>query len=156
MIAAPALLTNATCVLAMSTISRMLRTRDAMRELLDRSATIGADAKDKAKLVDQACRIERQGQVLLGALRSIYLALGAFSGATLLMLFAAAMLRVRWAGWFQNLATISVILVAVGVASLVLGSARLFQATRLSLADMRDEAATIRQRMQSGSDAMLG
>jgi len=32
-IAAPALLTNASSVLAMSTINRMLRTRDRMREL---------------------------------------------------------------------------------------------------------------------------
>jgi hypothetical protein len=37
-IAAPALLTNATSVLAMSTINRMLRTRDRMHELFKESA----------------------------------------------------------------------------------------------------------------------
>jgi len=32
MIVAPAMLTNASCVLALSTINRMLRTRERMRE----------------------------------------------------------------------------------------------------------------------------
>ena len=36
-IVAPALLTNASCLLALSTINRLLRTRDSMRELLKES-----------------------------------------------------------------------------------------------------------------------
>ena len=41
-IAAPALLTNASSVLALSTINRMLRTRDRMHELFVKSEGDGA------------------------------------------------------------------------------------------------------------------
>jgi hypothetical protein len=156
MIAAPALLTNATCILAAGTVSRMLRTHDAMRDLLEQSAKLELRAQDRSKLVDQARRVERQGEVLLGALRCVYVALGAFSGATLLMLFAAGLLKARWEGLFQSLARITLVVVAVGVGSLVLGSVRLFHATRLSLADMRDEASTIRERLQTEPESPLG
>src|SRR5256885_9456133 len=86
-IAAPALLTNASSVLALSTINRMLRTRDRMKELFEKSQ---ADTEpDSRRLLEQTDRVERQAAFLLSALRSIYVALGAFSGATLVTLLGA-------------------------------------------------------------------
>ncbi len=57
-IAAPAILTNATSVLAMSTINRMLRTRDRMHELLKESAN-PANLQD-TKFVERTNRVEQQ------------------------------------------------------------------------------------------------
>src|SRR2546423_322558 len=72
-IAAPALLTNASSVLAMSTINRMLRTRDRMRELYLQSEG-GKQLEPEASrlFIDQVNRVERQGVLLLRGLRAIY------------------------------------------------------------------------------------
>ena len=75
LIAAPALLTNATCVLAMGTVNRMLRTRDRMHELF-------MEARKNPELVTpymlaQTQRVERQAVLLLQALAAIYVAKGA-------------------------------------------------------------------------------
>src|SRR5258707_12155239 len=82
-VAAPALLTNASSVFAMSTINRMLRTRDSMRDLLAKSEAGGQTEVQAQRLVAHVNRVERQAALLLQALRSIYIALGAFASATL-------------------------------------------------------------------------
>src|SRR5712691_6565238 len=82
-VAAPALLTNATSVLALSTINRMLRTRDRMHELFDKSEAGEYPESEGVRLIEQVNRVEKQAVLLLRALRSIYVALGAFGAATL-------------------------------------------------------------------------
>lgn len=83
-IVAPAILTNASSVLAMSTINRMLRTRDRMHELWKESA--GATPPHGANFIEQVNRVERQAMLLLRALHWIYVALGAFAAASLVTL----------------------------------------------------------------------
>src|SRR6266404_5711323 len=83
-IVAPAIMTNATSVLAMSTINRMLRTRERMHELFAESE--GATGFRGAAYVDQVNRVERQAILLLRALRLIYTALGGFAAASLVTL----------------------------------------------------------------------
>ncbi len=78
-IAAPAILTNATSVLAMSTINRMLRTRDRMHDLFRESEN--AAKRRGEKFVEQVNRAERQATLLLCALHWIYAAPGAFAAA---------------------------------------------------------------------------
>src|SRR5438445_3088062 len=90
-VAAPALLTNASSVLALSTINRMLRTRDRMHELFTRSEAGGQTEAVSAHLVEQVNRVERQATLLLRALRSIYGALAAFACATLVTLLGASL-----------------------------------------------------------------
>src|SRR5438045_6804467 len=80
-IAAPAVVTNAASVLAMSTINRMLRTRDRMHELLAQSESGVKTATGAQRLVAQVNRVERQGSLLLRAVRWIYVAVGAFVAA---------------------------------------------------------------------------
>src|SRR3989442_3715669 len=82
-IVAPALLTNSSSVLAMSTINRMLRTRDRMHELYTASEKPDASEKDSARVLEQVTRVEHQALLLLQALRFIYVALGSFASATL-------------------------------------------------------------------------
>jgi hypothetical protein len=141
-IAAPAILTNATSVLAMSTINRMLRTRDRMHELFRESrnpATIRDDA-----FIRQVNRVERQAMYLLSALRWIYVALGAFAGASLVTLLGALfgqleheiLIRVGVGG--------GLVLGVVGVAGLIGGCVNLLHATQLSLVNIREEAQAMR------------
>src|SRR6267143_827617 len=90
-IVAPALLTNASSVLALSTINRMLRTRDRMHELFAKSEAGGHSEAEAARLVEQVNRVEKQALLLLRALHSIYVALGAFAAATLVTLLGAGL-----------------------------------------------------------------
>ena len=145
-IAAPALLTNASSVLAMSTINRMLRTRDRMRELYLQSEE-GKERKPDASRIfmDQVNRVEKQGVLLLRGLRAIYVALAAFASATLVTLLGAALVPFQEAILFRLLAGLGIVLGFVGVGGLVVGTLSLFQATQLSLASIREEAALIRK-----------
>src|SRR5882672_39285 len=86
-IVAPAILTNATSVLAMSTINRMLRTRERMQQLFAESES-GAQFHG-TRFVEQVNRVERQAVLLLTAMRWIYLSLGAFAAASLVTLLGA-------------------------------------------------------------------
>ena len=144
-IAAPALLTNASSVLAMSTINRMLRTRDRMRDLFAKSEAGGLSEAEAARLIEQVDRVEKQAVLLLRALRSIYVALGAFSGATLTTLLGAGLAHFQGA-WLGALAALGLVLGFVGVGGLVFGSFNLFRATQISLINIREEAALIRKR----------
>jgi hypothetical protein len=146
LIVAPAMLTNASCVLAMSTINRMLRTRERMRELLKESEADGAPLEDVARNTRQVDRVERQAVLLMGALGSIYVALGSFALATLVSLLGAAFATTENPGPFRVLAMMGFVLGFVGVTGLVIGSARLFHATQLSLLNIREEAEAIRRR----------
>src|SRR5881296_3725984 len=145
-IAAPALLTNASSVLALSTINRMLRTRDRMHELFTRSEAGGQAEAESARLIEQVNRVERQATLLLSALRSIYVALAAFACATLVTLLGASLAHFQGAIWLRLLAGIGVILGFIGVGGLVVGCASLARATQLSLINIHEEAALVRQR----------
>ena len=58
LVAAPALLTNASSVLALGTINRMLRTRDRMHELFTESKTGGQPIEDRNHLKEATDRVE--------------------------------------------------------------------------------------------------
>ncbi len=148
-IAAPALLTNASSVLAMSTINRMLRTRDRMRELFNQSeAGKEMEAEARAALMEQVNRVENQAVLLLRALKAIYVALGAFAGATLVTLLGAAVAPFQEAMLFRVLAGLGLALGFVGVGGLVAGALNLFRATQLSLLSIREEAEWIRRKQK--------
>ncbi len=145
-IVAPAMLTNASSVLAMSTINRMLRTRERMSELYAASARTDLPDPERELLLSQVNRVERQGLLLLRALRAIYVALGSFAAATLVTLFAAVLEQVHLATWYRPLTISGLIAGSIGVAMLIYGAMLLFHATRLSLASISEEAGAIRQR----------
>ena len=149
LIAAPAILTNATSTLAHSTLNRMFRTRDRMSELFMKSEGEGLSGESAALLLEQVSRAERQAMLLLGALHSIYIALGAFAGATLITLVAGGLAAVVATSWFNLLASLGVMLGVVGVGGLAFGSAGLFKATRMSLDNIQAEAAIIRRRQSA-------
>jgi hypothetical protein len=80
------------------------------------------------------------------AAQHIYVALGAFSAATLVTLLGAVLGPFQGAIWFRVLVGLGLVLGFGGVGGLVFGSVSLFQATQLSLTNIRKEAALIRER----------
>jgi len=145
-IAAPALLTNATSVLALSTTNRMLRTREAMTAMLARSERGAVGADEQEIFLRQVNRTEIQAGLMLTSLSAIYTALGSFAGATLMTLVGAALLPVIGGPIEIAVGVLGLSLGALGVFCLILGSLRLFGATKLSLVTIREEAAVIRLR----------
>ena len=142
LVVAPALLTNASSVLAMSTVNRMVRAHDRMH---------GFFAKSEAgELSDfftaQVDRVEKQAALLLRALHSIYIALAAFACATLVTLLGAELVSVGGAFSLRAVGGLGIALGFLGVGGLVVACVNLFRATYLSLLNIRDEAATIRRR----------
>lgn len=146
-IAAPAVLTNATSVLAMSTINRMLRTRDRMQQLFEMSEKPTQNPADAQRLLDQVNRVERQASLLLRAMHSIYVALGAFAAASLVTLLGVVL--EHWqVGWLRVLIGVGLLLGFLGVGGLIAGCLNLLRVTRLSIANIRQEADTIRDRQE--------
>jgi hypothetical protein len=146
-IVAPAILTNATSVLAMSTINRMLRTRERMNELYAESES-ATSSKDSDTLLRQVNRVERQGALLLGALRWIYSALSAFAAAALVTLLGAVFGHFGNVVLVQVVVSLGLLLGVVGVTGLIGGCVNLTRATQLSLANISEEAALIRARQK--------
>jgi len=145
-VAAPALLTNASSGLALSTINRMLRTRERMHELFNESEAGDKTDEERIHIITVTDRVEKQAVLLLSALHSIYLALAAFASATLVTLLGAGLAAFRGGIWVHALAIVGLGLGFFGTGGLVFGCANLFQATRLSLVNIRDEAVFIRKR----------
>jgi len=143
-IVAPALLTNASCVLVLSTTNRMLRTREIMKEHHARFEAGGLTVDQAARLLHLVERVEKQGVCFLQGMRSIYVALGAFAAATLVTLFGAVLFHLQSQPWFSIVVGLGLALGALGVASIVSGCFALFRATHLSLLSIHEEAALAR------------
>src|SRR5215467_645634 len=117
-VAAPALLTNASSVLALSTINRMLRTRDHMTELL-RKSEAGIHSEIAANhLFEMVNRVETQAALLLKALHAIYVGLGAFASATLVTLLGAGAALLLGELWLRLMGWLGLALGIAGVGGL--------------------------------------
>jgi hypothetical protein len=145
-IAAPALLTNASCLLALSTINRLVRTRDSMHELLQESES--TTRVQRPNFIEHVNRVERQAAVLLRALLCIYVGLGAFVAATLVTLLGAVAGQLGSELAMRIVIGVGLVLGVVGVAGLLGGCVNLFQATQLSLINICEEAMAIRARQE--------
>jgi len=143
-IVAPAILTNATSVLAMSTINRMLRTRDRMHQLYADSQK--ESHRNTPLFLEQVSRVERQGILLLSAMRWIYVSLGAFAAASLVTLLGALFSQEGESTLRHVVISAGLGLGLTGVTGLVGGCFNLFRATQLSLVNIREEARLIRER----------
>lgn len=146
-IAAPAILTNASSVLAMSTINRMLRTRERMQQLFEQSSL--ATTRKDAVFLAQVNRVERQALFLLHAMRWIYVAIGSFAAASLVSLLGAGAGQAGFQGLLHFIMVTGLLLGFVGVGGLICGCFNLFKATELSLENIREEAKIIRDRQKT-------
>jgi len=145
LIVAPAVLTNATSVLALSTSNRFLRAGERLRSLaaeLEKAVT----PADREWRVVHINRIEHQAVLLLTGLRADYVALGSFVSASLISILGAGCA----AGELHAAALVMVFLALaigfLGAGALVWACVNLLRATRLSMLNISEEAAIIRQR----------
>jgi len=154
LIVAPAILTNACSVLAMSTSNRLARAVDRARELARQlegadSHTVPASEKDNARRLEELDATERRAEMLLFVLRSFYIALGGFASATLASLLGAILAVYSGGPFVKVFEIIGVSAGLVGVGSLVRGSAILVRETGIAVQVIHKRAASIRSNLAS-------
>ena len=147
LIAAPAVLTNASSVLALGTSNRFARAIDRARALsaqLEKEAVTG----DPMTLlrVHQLNRTERRSLMLLQALRAFYFALGSFAAAALVSLIGASVAASEHALLYRGALLLALATGVVGVSGLVIGCSLLVGETQLAVKNVHEEAKLVRER----------
>jgi len=145
LIAAPAVLTNATSVLALSTSNRFLRAGERLRAVTAEYEK-ATKPEDRDWRLVHIGRIEKQALMLLHALRFVYVAMGSFVSASLVSILGAALSAQEFHPLDFIMMVIAMMAGFVGAAALAWGCMNLFRATRLSMLNISEEAAMIRAR----------
>lgn len=138
LIAAPAVLTNATAVLIMSTSNRFARAIDRARELATRIDKIpGRKGAEFTRLVDELVYSRTRALLLLKAMRCFYLSLAAFALVALVSLLGAgfASAAIPWVSTILVIFSVLAGMTAVG--GLVYGSSLILRETRIVVAVMK-------------------
>lgn len=150
LIVAPAILTNASSVLIMSTSNRLARGVDRARELSKQlEATADLKCKEAQRRLRELAAAERRTLLLLQALRSFYVALGAFAFAAFVSLLGAVAAPIKMAAIVLPLELAGVGAGLIAVAALVNGSFLLLKETRIAVEVVSERAATVRERFGS-------
>ena len=153
LIVAPAILTNAASVLAMSTSNRLARAVDRARELARQleahdvsQASSGADRAEFERRLDELSATETRTTMLLHVLQSFYFALGGFASSTLASLLGAVLAPSGPRGVVTLFEVLAVAAGTIGVASMVRGSALLVRETSIAVRVISARAASVRAR----------
>jgi hypothetical protein len=149
LIVAPAVLTNATSVLIMSTSNRLARAVDRARELttsLEADATLAASSND-VKLSELATAEDRM-LMLIRALRIFYVALGGFASAALLSLVSAATAPLGVGSLTTVLELVAVAAGLIAVSALLHGAQLLIRETRIAVSVLQERASRLKKRLQ--------
>jgi ABC-type Fe3+-siderophore transport system permease subunit len=143
LIVAPAILTNASAVLAMSTSNRLARAVDRARELLRQAEAGDAGAERSRHLRDLGITQER-AVMLLRVLRSFYVALAGFALATLIALIGAAVAPTAPRPFVLGVELLGLAAGVVAVSALTHGAVVLVRETRMAVAHMQERIAQAR------------
>ena len=147
LIVAPAVLTNASSVLVMSTSNRLARAVDRARELSKQLEEAGALTSSEAvRRLRELAATEQRSLMLLVALRSFYVALGSFASAALVSLLGAVLVLMGAGGPVRVLEVGGVVAGLLAVSALVHGSVVLVRETRLVVQVLQERAASIHAR----------
>lgn len=142
---APAILTNASSVLIMSTSNRLARAVDRAREI-SKQLEIVADSSssESQRRLYELSASETRALLLLRGLRSFYVALGGFAFAALISLLGAAMVPTNLAFPVRLLEGAGVAAGLFAVGALVYGSSLLLRETKIAVEVLSERAATVR------------
>jgi hypothetical protein len=148
LIVAPAILTNACSVLAMSTSNRLARAVDRARELSKQlEATEDRSSEETARRLRELVGSETRALLLVTALRSLYAGLGGFASAALISLLGAVLFPTGVRTLVTGLEIAAVAVGLAAVAALVHASVLLVRETRIAVQVIQDRADRVRARL---------
>jgi len=139
-IVAPAILTNASALMILSTSNRFARAIDRSRELSRQ--IVEARKEREPELLDrldtEILLTEKRAVYLLNAIRSFYFSLGGFALGALVSLLGASLisLQINWVNRFFAIS--SVLAVFLAVSGLLAGSVSLFRESRITVGILQD------------------
>jgi Protein of unknown function (DUF2721) len=135
-VVAPAVLTNASSVLALGTNNRLAR-------VADRSHAVTAQlagARDHEAAVTELAVLQTRAQLLLRALRCFYLGLGLFASSALISIAGSIVVYYGQPAAFQIAAGIGAVCGASAVIALVCGCVLMIRETQLAVKGLVYEA----------------
>ena len=145
LIVAPAVLTNASSILVLSTSNRLARAVDRARTLAAHLESPGrADERLTGLRFKEMDSAVRRALLLLSALRFFYASIGAFATAALTSLVGAALLNTPVEVLPATLEGVAVVAGLIGVMGLVLGCVLLLRETRIAVRVVSEEATHLR------------
>src|SRR5215510_16329815 len=107
LIAAPAVFTNASSVLALGTGNRLARVVDRTRQLVRELHGTEANTATKKLWVDHLGRLEQRGALLVRAMSFFYGAIGCFAAASVVSLLGASVITAQYKWPFETIVVIS-------------------------------------------------
>lgn len=154
LIAAPAVLTNASAILTLSTSNRLARAVDREREIMREIETCDALETPLARARLRELPAEHQRVLMLiGALRDFYVALGSFASAVLVSLVGAVLTPVVSAPLSLALELAAIGTGFVAVAALVRGAMRLVRETRVAVGILEERASLVQAEFEMRASA---
>ena len=141
LIVAPAVLTNASSVLIMSTSNRLARAVDrAQKFSTDLSGTEDRETEGARFCLRELNAAEDRSIMLMEALRSFYIALGGFACAAFLSLAGALLFAYLPGAVSQTIQFVAVGAGFIAVGGLIRGSAILLRETQIAVGMLRERA----------------
>jgi hypothetical protein len=152
-IAAPAILTNASSVMALGTSNRFARTVERARSLAkDLSASEPPAPRFLALRTRQLQFANRRALLLVRALTAFYVSLGAFAGASLTSLLGAVFVIVNHDAMRMTGMTVAFICGTIGIAGLITGAGILVYESRLAYAILLEETKVLVEDISQARD----
>jgi hypothetical protein len=139
-VVAPAILTNASSVLALGTSNRLARVVDRTRIVAAELARLIPESRDRKPWTEQLEGLHVRSQLLLKALRLFYAGLGLFAASALVSVggSAAAYYGRRWL--FETMVALAVITGTSAVIGLVAGCVLMVRETQIAVKNLTEEA----------------
>ena len=149
-IVAPAMLTNATALMGLSSSNRLAIATQRTRELaheLEAAETLSSD-QAKRGFEEMNASAERS-ELLIRALRSFYFAMGSFALATLLSLLGLAMQTFDPLGLVRPLEILALAAGVFAFGGLVTGAVQLLRETRLAVRQLDARSRNLRAKAEA-------
>jgi hypothetical protein len=149
-ISAPAVLTNASCVLLFGTGNRYGRAVDRVHELAEQIEKGGELAVDEVRLkIRQLEAGETRALLIVRALTCFYTAVAGFVASTLVSLIGAVLVAIGVSEPVTASFSIAFLAGAIGVFAMITGAVMLARESTYSFAVLREEKAFLTQRMHT-------
>ena len=152
LIVAPAVLTNSSSVLALSTSNRFARTVDRSRALYEKLKKPEALSPTEHSVFSrQLPIISRRSRLLVRALTAFYVSVGSFAATALISLLGAGVEMFRHPTASQAFIALAVTLGCIGVLGLLAGTSLLVMETWVALRFLELEVETSEGLLQASS-----
>jgi hypothetical protein len=141
-VVAPAVLTNASSVLALGTNNRLARVADRTHAMIAQSTKLEPGARSDKAWDAQLSALQTRAQLLLRALRCFYLGLGLFASSALISIAGSIAVFYGGQSAFEIAAAIGVVCGASAVVALVCGCVLMIRETQLAVRGLASDVTS--------------